>query len=401
MRLQLIAIITFFSISAFGQSTVEIKKDTLAAGKTEIDFLFSYYHQEGDNSAVQGGRGTEKLTDVASTVIVNIPTTPIRDFIFEYNISYYTSASSDNINPTTISSASSDNLVNHINLTKIYKDTAHHSQTGFKLGITHQNNFGGFSLGGLYSKQSQNNNRELKIQGSFTLDKWALYYPISKLYPVELKGHGDLVNTDKRYSYNVSLAYKQIVTKRLQIQVATEMIYQTGLLSTPFHRVYFQGQDVAKLEKLPSHRMRIPFTFRVNYYAMDHLIVRSLYRYYIDDFGITSHTFNIELPVKLTNFFSLYPFYNFHTQTASTYFQPYHEHSVNELYYTSDYDLSQLNSYEIGGGFYYAPVYNIATFKRKKNYWFALKKWETRIASYRRSTKLHAVIISTHLGFVF
>ena len=34
----------------------------------EIEFVSSYYHQDGNNSAVTGGIGTEKLTDYGNTI---------------------------------------------------------------------------------------------------------------------------------------------------------------------------------------------------------------------------------------------------------------------------------------------------------------------------------------------
>lgn len=406
MRLQLTFVFLFSISSLIAQQGTP--SDSLSTGKrkldrTEVDFLFSYYHQEGNNSAVTGGTGTEKLSDYASVIIVNVPVRKDHTISADFGASYYTSASSDNINPYTVSSASSDNLVFKLDVTSSFKDTINNSERGFKLGVTHQNNFGGIRAGGFYSKQSRDKNRELKVQGSINIDKWALYYSISKLYPVELKGQGDLVDTDKRYSYNFSLAYKQILTRRLQMQLAGELIYQTGLLSTPFHRVYFVEQDQPKLEKLPAHRIRFPLTLRMNYFMFDRLIVRSLYRFYDDDFGLRAHTVNLELPFKVTSFFSLYPFYNYHVQTAAQYFQGYKEHHLTENYYTSDYDLSSLSSYEVGAGIFYAPVYNIATFRRNKKdrHAITLRKWELRYAYYRRSTGLYANIVSTHFGFTF
>jgi hypothetical protein len=387
---------------AFAQNSQTNQNQSNAQQKTEVDFLFSYYQQDGNNSAVTGGVGTEKLTDVASNIIVNVPLQPLKNLVMDYGISYYSSASSDNINPMTISSASSTNLVFHIGFTMIKKDTVHNSSYGIKVGGTHQNNFGSINVGGFYSKQSKNNNRELKIQASFDYDKWALYYKISKLYPVELKGKGDLVDTDKRYSYNLSFAYKQILTKRLQTQLSAEFIYQTGLLSTPFHRVYFVEESEAKLERLPDHRLRVPLTMRLNYFVFDRLIIRSLYRFYFDDFNINAHTFNLELPLKITNFFSVYPFYNYHLQTAAQYFKTYKEHLLSEQYYTSDYDLSNLYSTEWGGGIYYSPVAGIAKFRTKKTAGYIfIRKFELRYAYYKRSTGLHANIFSTHFSFAF
>ena len=38
----------------------------------EVNFISSYYHQDGNNSAVTGGVGTENLTDIANTLDVII-----------------------------------------------------------------------------------------------------------------------------------------------------------------------------------------------------------------------------------------------------------------------------------------------------------------------------------------
>lgn len=375
---------------------------TVSKDKTEVDFLFSYYHQEGNNSAVTGGSGTEKLSDYSSMILLNIPTRPNRNLLMEYGVSFYTSASSDKIDPYTISSASSRAVVNKLNFTSVYRDTASNSQVGIKYGGALQNNFVSGTVGGYYSRESANKNSEWKIQGSAGIDKWAISYPISTLYPEELRGTNEQVHTDKRYSFSVAMSYKQILTKRLQVQLAAEFIYQAGLLSTPFHRVYFTEQFVGKIEKLPKQRLRIPLSLRLNYFALDHLMMRAWYRYYFDDFGLESHSLNMELPIKLTPFFSVYPFYYHHTQTAVDYFRGYNQHMLGEKYYTSDYDLSSLSSYEIGSGVFYSPVTGIFGAKRKRNGSYSrFKKWELRCSYYQRSTGLYSLLMSTQLGFVF
>lgn len=42
----------------------------------EVNILFSYYEQDGDNSPVTGGIGTEQLTDFSSRFIVKVPIKP-------------------------------------------------------------------------------------------------------------------------------------------------------------------------------------------------------------------------------------------------------------------------------------------------------------------------------------
>ena len=95
-----------------------------------------------------------------------------------------------------------------------------------------------------------------------------------------------------------------------------------GLLSTPFHRVYFSDQELPDIERLPESRLKIPLALRLNYKASDNLIVRTYYRYYSDDFGIQAHTFNLELPIYLSDVWTISPFYRYHTQSGSKYFLP-------------------------------------------------------------------------------
>jgi hypothetical protein len=180
--------------------------------ETEIDFLISYYGQQGDNSAVTGGQGTEELHDYAEIIIVNVPIKENKSLRIENGISYFTSASNDQINPTTISSASYADLPIYIDVTYSTEDTARRKSYGINSRVLFEMYFGSISLGGFYSKMSKDQNRELKLTANFFMDKWALYYPIRKLYPYELKRTGlDYVTTDKRYSSNFDLIFSQVL----------------------------------------------------------------------------------------------------------------------------------------------------------------------------------------------
>ena len=69
MRLQLIIILGLYSVLAWGQSKDSVK----VTEDIDVNFLMSYYEQDGIHSAVTGGVGTEELEDFASMLIVNIP----------------------------------------------------------------------------------------------------------------------------------------------------------------------------------------------------------------------------------------------------------------------------------------------------------------------------------------
>src|SRR5439155_3964124 len=76
----------------------------------EVNFVSGYYHQDGNNSAVTGGIGSERLTDFANTIELKVSKYDNKfrkhNLAFELGVDTYTSASSDKIDSHTISSAS-------------------------------------------------------------------------------------------------------------------------------------------------------------------------------------------------------------------------------------------------------------------------------------------------------
>lgn len=179
-----------------------------------------------------------------------------------------------------------------------------------------------------------------------------------------------------------------------------DLVYQRGLLSTPFHRVYFEGTERPRVEQLPGRRLKIPLGVRLSYYLYDRLKTRFYYRYYYDDFGNDAQTFEMELPLSFTKTVALIPFYRHHRQTASDYFRPFGQHGLDAEFYTSDYDLSAFHSHKAGLGLRYYPLWGIARFKPlflPKDIHF--KRTDLRFSLYDRSDGLQAFTLS--LGFSF
>ena len=285
----------------------------------DINFLNSYYAQDGSHGAVTGGIGTEQLTDFTQKITLSIPTSPKMNFNMDAGYDYYSSASTDNIDNIRSSDSASDMRV-HGNLGISYKSSPQHT-FGFRIAGSGEYDYTSINGGLTYDWLSKDQNTAIGIGAQAFIDRWEI------IYPRELRGQGKLVPTDKRQSYNSTLSLSQVVTKKLQIGIELEATYMKGLLSTPFHRVYFQGQSQAKVEQLPESRLKIPIGLRANAYLTDWLISRMYYRYYWDDWGVKSHTMSVELPIKINRFISVNPSYRYHTQTASDHFRPYKEHT--------------------------------------------------------------------------
>ena len=302
-----------------------------------------------------------------------------------------------------------------------------------------------FGFGAGIAKLFNEKNTEVSIKASAYLDKW------KPIYPTELhefakygtrflnSGYFDGItiydqngeessnyfpssftefDSKKRNSYSVSFGFSQVLTRRLQLSLFFDVLYQEGLLSTPYHRMYFAdkanyyiGQaryipiyDTAgnkgifrladDVERLPGTRFKLPLGARLNYYLNDFMVLRTYYRFYTDDWGLHSHTASIEVPVKLNRSFTIYPMYRFYTQNAARYFAPQDRHYSFEEYYTSDYDLSAFDSHQYGGGITYTDM-----FQGFRLLSLGLKTIDFRYNHYERSDSLEADIFTIGIKF--
>lgn len=395
-----------------------------AAEETTIDIIGGYYQQDGTHGAVEGGRGTERLTDVPPAIIVNVPLDTVSRLSVNVGADFYSSASTDRID-FALSTPSGHDVRIHGDFGYSREHKRNGTIWGVGAGVSKEYDYRSFNLAGSFAKTSRDGNRQLSLAGQVFFDQVTLITPLelrSSYTPGTLTGKGDN-GTDNRRTYNFTATYSQVLTKRLQLALSTELVQQSGLLSTPFHRVYFRDSPTAnpvpvvdndfstraasapRIELLPRSRFKYPVSLRLNYFATDVVQIRAFYRFYNDNFGIQAHTAELELPVKVTPFFVLYPFYRYHRQTAADYFAPFQQHSISDEYYTSDYDLSAFSANKMGLGLRYSPVYGITRFRvpgqnaQGLPRVMRLKSLDLRYAHYRRSTDLVADIVSFDLGF--
>jgi len=352
----------------------------------EVNLVSSYYKQDGNNSAVTGGIGTEKLTDIANTIDVKLlkyGANGIKHTLdLEVGVDHYTSASSDKIDLHANSSASSADIRFYPSATYTRENEQKGSTLG--IGLSSSTEFDYQSFGGniSYSKKTKDKNGEFTAKFQTYLDQLKL------VMPVELRTSNDY-GTASRNTFAGSLSYSQVVNQNLQVMFLADLIAQNGYLSLPFHRVYFADGTVHQ-EKLPDTRLKIPLAVRASYFVGDNIIIRAYYRYYSDDWKLTAHTADLEVPVKLTPFFSLSPFYRYYSQSAVKYFNAYKTHTAVEEFYTSNYDLSKFSSSFFGMGLKFTPPNGV----------FGIKNFNTievRYGHYNRTTNMTSDIISINI----
>ncbi len=358
----------------------------------EVDFLLNYYEQQGVHSAVTGGIGTEALTDQAGKILVVVPLDSTQKLSAQTALNTYTSASTDMIDSYVSSASVQDSRAT---LQLGYERIQNPQNTwGLAGAMSIESDYISKSLSGFWSWTTPDQNRGLDLAFQAFFDTWIV------IFPEELRAPGlASVPTDKRRSVNLSATWSQVLHPRLQASVSIDAVVQQGLLSTPFHRVYFQGEELPKIEKLPPWRFKYPVGVRVNYFASDWLVIRAYYRLYGDSFGLWAHTFQLETPLKFGLSFAALPFFRYHSQSAADYFAGYARQEPGALFYTSDYDLSTFTSQKFGLGLRLSPLYGLARFHVGNKRIAMLRSTSLRYARYLRSDGLHAHIFSLDLSW--
>lgn len=439
MKIKVTILFLFCTLLGFSQekdsTEVAYKKRVLES--IEVDFLMSYYKQDGIHSAVSGGNGMEDLTNITPTIVVAIPLNDDDVLTVDAGISAYSSASSGNINPfdsntpspwQASSGASAQDVLTSLVLNYSHSSDDRNTIWNGHISGSVEYDYSSIGFGGGVSRLFNGKNSEISANANVYLDTWKPIYPkelqdfmdyngmnggiynqftvtpgqiSSEVYnPSNFKFH----DSKTRNSFALSLAFSQVVTKKIQGSIFMDVLYQNGLLSTPYQRVYFSDkgnffinefQLADDIERLPDTRFKIPIGTRWNFYLSEKFTLRTYYRYYFDDWDISSHTFNIELPYKITDKFTLIPMFRYYKQQKSKYFAPYEQHLSTDEFYTSDYDLSTFNANQYGLGVSYTDI-----FTNMKIWKFGLKNLDIRFNHYDRNDGLNANIVTFAVKFV-
>jgi hypothetical protein len=389
IRIPIIILAFYWSIvSAFAQGHDSTQYSARKLNVEEINLVTSYYHQNGDHAAVTGGIGSERLTDFATTIDVKLVRNDLRKrvntYTFEIGVDTYSSASSDKIDPSTISSASSSDQRFYPSLAWSRLNEAVGSTVGANVSVSAEYDYLSIGGGVNFFKDSKDKSRQVGIRLQTYQDL------VTMIYPIEQRS-GRKGGTKARNSYGLTWSYSQIINARMQVLFLVDLAYQQGFLSLPFNRIYF-NDNTAGIENLPGSRLKFPVSIRMNYFLGDLTILRTFYRYYQDDWGLKSHTAEIETAVKITPFVSVSPFYRFYTQSAVDYFAGFREHDVANHFYTSDYDLSAFHSHFAGAGFRFISPDGLIGIH-------SLNTIEIRYGHYSRQTGLVSNIVSLNARF--
>lgn len=397
----------------------------------EVNLVTGYYSQTGDHSTTLGGVGDESVKEATTAIDLKFVGYRNPNYIHTFGVgmgfAYHTAASQAWVSSTGASRKSGTRVFPSLDWSM--RDVKKKAEYSLGTVFSNEFNYQSITLDAGYTKGNKRNGEfGVKLSGSFDQVKMLTAETMSKTGP-EMSKYATLLGSDvltsnilrsgasgggsssssssgssgssssahheeehlpskPRTTLTAAFSFDQVINQRMQMSILADVTRQSGYLGLPFHRVFFSDADSSVIEKLPGTRLRFPIAVRWNYFMGDRFILRTYYRFYTDSWGITAHTANVELPIKLSPFLSVSPFYRYYTQTASKYFAPFNQHSSTDEYYTSNYNYSAFHANFVGVGLHWLS----------KNGGL-IKSADLRYGYYKQSTDLQSNVITLDLKF--
>jgi hypothetical protein len=400
MRMQLSRLARLLGAAALGTVLAATAPPALAGeppeGVLDADFLFGYYDQDGDRSPVTGGVGTEKLHVYS----------PVLQLAWRLNETFSLSA---DVGVDQVSSASMGNIQSELSSASIPASDQRFFGTlrakkkwksgtwGLTVGAAKEYDYRSFSYGIDWGLELNKANTALsasvrRFDDAIDLIGIDGYGYQGPGLPITT-GSGDRTTTD------VTLGVSQTLGRRTVGSLELFLSSQDGVLSTPYHEVVlgpFEPGAVRVAERLPDSRLRKAVALRLSHSFSDRLVLRSGYRFYTDDWGISAHAVELEPHFRLRSEREvwLFPILRFSTQAGADWFGTPGTFTGTETYYTSDGDLAETTTQKYGVGF---------TLNTKPGQtWLGIfRRFEARAAVYDRDDGLTAFSTSFSFGWTY
>ena len=183
-------------------------------------------------------------------------------------------------------------------------------------------------------------NAEKHYNNDLTTVSAGLSYSSDEIFPTDAALFNRVIDEDKQ-STSVFVSVSQIINQVSSFQSAFSLTEQSGFLSDPYKLRDVRPDDKTQIAWSNSYRR-----FFVSADAALHVN----YRYYHDDFGISSHTSDLSWHQNLGRTFQLVPQLRYYSQSAADFFTNVDDFlNPASEYQSSDYRLSAFGA--VSGGF--------------------------------------------------
>jgi hypothetical protein len=185
-----------------------------------------------------------------------------------------------------------------------------------------------------------------------------------------------------------SLSLTQILSKISLMQLIYDFRVENGYLASPYRRAKFEdsssGTITSRDENHPRTRNRNAFAIKYNRYIESwKSSSASMYRFYIDSWGVTSHTVETRLTKEFSTKFSLGVSLRYYMQGKARFYEDYYLDSTTP-FYTGNNTLATYNSLLIGLRPSYAISDRIQVFAKLEDY---EERFNGAVDAYQLTTK--------------
>jgi hypothetical protein len=198
-----------------------------------------------------------------------------------------------------------------------------------------------------------------------------------------------------RNTTHMNVVATQILSRSTIGRIGYEMNFVDGLQHSPYRNVWVDGSNVA--ERHPNERARHDVFLRVHQYLPNRSALKADYKYYVDDWGIVSHTVGARLNQYVTERVTIRYRYRYYTQGAADFYrEEYLAPGGVDGYQTGDYRMGDFDAHLFGTqldwslGMFVSPGHFLSRARVSLNY-----------ERYFNSNQFSANIFESGISFAF
>jgi hypothetical protein len=161
-------------------------------------------------------------------------------------------------------------------------------------------------------------------------------------------GASDNSHTEKSMSYNAQIGLTQVLTSESSMKLSLFMVSDDGYLTNP-HGIIVRDYNTNKTklgnENRPDTRNAYGFTGNYNRLLTDKVSLLSSYRFYKDDWDMTSHTIEVDTYMELSDDVTLGLGVRYYTQLEANFYNANIDYFTTQKYASSDERLSKFDAF--------------------------------------------------------
>jgi hypothetical protein len=305
-------------------------------GQIAFEYGFSYYSEDDlDSSKVSAGGEKSRYEIFSSDFHVRYPIAERLDLGVDFTYETMSGATpwyvipDEDGDPVQVMTGATieDQRFDALASGRYYLDNG---AVNVATGVSVENDYVAFngSLGGEWSLADQNTT--LLGGAGFSIDR---------IEPTDAASDPFRPREEDKASFSVFAGISQVIRRDIAVQSTLSYKNSQGYLSDPYKRALVLGTPQADDRPDVRHQISWLNRYRHHFSAIDGSL-HADYRFYIDDWSITSHTLELAWHQSLWHTLRLIPSFRYYTQSQADFYGPFFNVARSDGHYSSDYRLS-------------------------------------------------------------